>query len=745
MDADFTQQQSLGGLEKAEQLSLHASTPPAEVEGYRMDKLLGQGAFGQVWLAHELNTGRKVAIKFYLSRGGVDWQLIRHEVHHLVSMSTGRYIVQVLGVGWEAEPPYYVMEYLENGSLEDMIRAQGSLSLPAASKLMREISEGLSYAHSKGVLHCDLKPANVMLDQDWRPRLGDFGQSRMSDDQTPSLGTLFFMAPEQADLEAVPDAAWDVYALGAIGYSMLVGSPPYRTPEVVETLDTADSLNARLVRYRKTILSSRKPRLHYRRRGIDKSLCQIIDRCLAPDPKDRYSNVQQVIGALDSRTRARTRRPIYVLGILGPLLLLPLMLLFSTKSIRVAQDETIQELSQQAIRSNKDTCRFAAKTLESEIAALYNLVEDEAASPELRKVLTQLYANGDDELDRVYAEPSPDNVSAFKSLAEQHATNGYLEKRLTKIVSTQSRKSAIFNSMFVNDARGTNLGIYFAEKEDRLAANSIGKNFAWRSYFNGRRADGDRSMPPTSFSPLRYPHLSAHFLSTTTGKWKVAISAPVWPASGDDEMGAEDVDETSRIEPLGVLVLTINLGNFELLADEETANDIRFACLVDGRFGPNQGALIQHPFLSERVEKANLSKVPIIDGRILSELSKTDGIANYQDPMAKLTGGDAFGGDWIAALRAVRLPEQPRKSGNADGEFSDLWVLVQERSAAVRDPVDKLGATLMRETYIEFLVLLGVMLVLWFVVFRLGKKSLRDGRGDGGGFDGSLHSTLETN
>ena len=111
MNSDYTQQQSLGGLQRSEKLSLQSTTPPAEIPGYRIEKLLGQGAFGEVWQGFDLNTGRPVAVKFYLHRSGVDWSLLRREVKHLVNMSTGRYIVQVLGVGWEAEPPYYVMEH----------------------------------------------------------------------------------------------------------------------------------------------------------------------------------------------------------------------------------------------------------------------------------------------------------------------------------------------------------------------------------------------------------------------------------------------------------------------------------------------------------------------------------------------------------------------------------------------------------------------------------------------------------
>ncbi|MCA9228400.1 MAG: protein kinase, partial [Planctomycetales bacterium] len=119
--SDHTQQQSLEEQRQAQERSLRRSRPPVEVPGYALDEFLGAGAFGEVWIGIDRNTGRRVAIKFYLHRGGVDWSLLAREVKHLVSLSADRYIVQVLAVGWDADPPYYVMEYVENGSLEDLL------------------------------------------------------------------------------------------------------------------------------------------------------------------------------------------------------------------------------------------------------------------------------------------------------------------------------------------------------------------------------------------------------------------------------------------------------------------------------------------------------------------------------------------------------------------------------------------------------------------------------------------------
>ena len=145
-----TEQQTLGELQAAEELSLRSTTPPATPPGYRLERFLGAGTFGQVWYGRNLNTGRPVAVKFYLHRGGVNWSLLAREVKNLVQLSADRSVVQVLDVGWDAEPPYYVMEYLPSGSLEDLLVARGRLSVEEAVQMFRKICVGLNHSMVKG-------------------------------------------------------------------------------------------------------------------------------------------------------------------------------------------------------------------------------------------------------------------------------------------------------------------------------------------------------------------------------------------------------------------------------------------------------------------------------------------------------------------------------------------------------------------------------------------------------------------
>src|SRR5690349_2873302 len=94
---------------RAQHLSRQQAHPPIHLAGYEGEQLLGKGAFGEVWLATDSNTGRRVAVKFYSHRGGLDWSLLSREVEKLRFLFNDRHVVQLLEVGWDTDPPYYVM------------------------------------------------------------------------------------------------------------------------------------------------------------------------------------------------------------------------------------------------------------------------------------------------------------------------------------------------------------------------------------------------------------------------------------------------------------------------------------------------------------------------------------------------------------------------------------------------------------------------------------------------------------
>lgn len=720
---------------RAEELSLRSTVPPSQVPGYRMERLLGQGAYGQVWIATNLNTGRTVAIKFYLHRAGVNWSLLTREVRNLVSMSGNRAIVQVLEVGWDSEPPYYVMEYLENGSLDDLIRNRGAIAVPKAVELFTGIAMGLNHSHGKGVLHCDLKPANVLLDQDMQPRIADFGQSRLSNEQTPSLGTLFFMAPEQADLNAVPDARWDVYALGAILYSMVVGTPPYRTPETVSTLDTASSLSERLKRYRDTILKSPYPRGHYKARGIDRGLCSIIDRCIAKKPEDRFENVQQVLAALERRNINRLRTPLLVLGILGPLLLATIMGLSFWRAVSVAEADLSNDLREGALQSNYFAARSAAGTLESEISALFRLVEEEARRSAIEERFAEsIDAAGIDLLQSLATEqdPPPESQATLIDLPARNELETLLARRLEWIRSRGGpAKSTKFDSLFVTDRYGTMIAAAFANEP---SSAPIGENFAYRSYFSGQSRDLSPTTPRRNIQRTTASHLSVPFKSTTTNRWKIAVSTPISVKRKSlDDQGPDRVTE-------GLLVLTINIGDLQLLSTENQSSGESqeeeqapldeninrqfsgFAVLVDGHEGQREGTILQHPFFatwngSEDSKSADGSELKFqIDEAMLKKL-KEDGTYRYIDPVSKHPAGQAYQGQWIAAMEKVEIA----RKGSDEFErrqATSLLLLVQVPADSITVPISQMGQKLAKLFLYAVVALLLGIAGLWLIVSR---------------------------
>ena len=712
MSSEFTQQQSAADEQRSKDLSLARTRPPTEVPGYQAEKFLGAGAYGEVWAGVDRNTGRKVAIKFYAHRRGVDWSLLSREVEKLVFLSADRYVVQLLEVGWEAEPPFYVMEYVENGSLEDLLKSQGTFSVPAAVEMFREIAIGLNHAHGRGVLHCDLKPANILLDQDHRPRLADFGQSRLSHEQKPALGTLFYMAPEQADLQAVPDARWDVYALGAIFYCMLVGIPPHRDDDTVRRLETGGDLEDRLARYRQAIRSAPLPTDHRRVEGMDRHLADLIDRCLAPEPENRFDNVQEVLDALAARERARTLKRMTILGLVGPLLVLLVATLFSWQNYASVMRQTEEEYKSLAGANNKYAARLAAEKVTGEIGRYFRIIEEEASRAELHERIPAAAASplllplADR---RLKDEERAPLQAAYLADEPARRLMDYLKDRLDTYLAAEQRdeRAPKFDSMFVTDDTGTQLAAYFADDVPK----AIGRNFAHRSYFHGGSGLDPATTSTDSVRPISRPTLSSVFKSTTTRRWKVAVSAPLYQSTGEDKTF------------LGVLVLTINLGDFELFRDgvkQKTgiAGPDSTAVLVDGRPG-NTGTILQHPLFDEVRNRGGKLPPEFVEPkyRVSERILDSSTGELYVDPLSAHSLGLKFRGRWIAAAAHVAAPLGVTSDEGRPVD-TGLVVLVQSSYDSVVDPVQQLGRHILRNFALMLAVVMLAGILVWLYTLR---------------------------
>ena len=684
----------------ARELSLQRARPPAVVPGYEPERFLGVGAYGEVWVAVERNTGRRVAIKFYTHRGGLDWSLLSREVEKLAFLFADRYVVQLLGVGWDADPPYYIMEYLEKGSLAERIQ-HGPLPVEQAVALFEDVALGLVHAHNKGVLHCDLKPANILLDEDERPRLADFGQSRLSTEQTPALGTLFYMAPEQADLEAVPDARWDVYALGAVLYCMLTGNPPHRTAEAAEELEQTADLKARLQRYRQMIASAPPPTEHRRIRGVDRMLAEIVDRCLAIDPQKRFPNVQAVLDALRLRAARRARRPVMIVAAVVPAVLLVVTAWFAWQGFRAAVQQSDEALTERALASNGFAAQYVARAAGNELERRLSAVEQMAQSEALRRLLAQYLSQS--EVQQRLARLNDSGLdaqqwetlrAAFRDDPQRQMVQKQFYRFLPeKMVPEKGEDSA---SWFFCDVRGT--AVLRIGQGD-----TIGRNFAWRSYFHGGPSDMPENWRPEPGQHIRRAKISAVFQSRATNRWVVAIAAPMF-----------DPDIAGQF--LGIVATTVEVGKFVTLPGLQS----QFAVLVDMRPGEDQGLILQHPLYDKLI--AEQGRLP---DRFRDYLISTDDLPandnperqrHYYDPLGKDPEGKQYDLHWLARMEPVFVRGDP----------TGWLVIVQESyETAIGSTMASLQQRLLRYAAAALATVTLLLAGLWTLIVRGNLRLLR--------------------
>jgi hypothetical protein len=694
--------------QRSEQLSLQPLRPPTHVPGYEPERFLGRGAYGEVWIAADCNSGRRVAIKFFSHRGRQDWSSLSREVEKLGLFFNDRYVVQLFKVGWDADPPYYVMEYVEDGSLEEHLREP--LPVERAVTLFREIATGLMHAHNRGVLHCDLKPANILLYADDKPRLADFGQARLAHERAPALGTLFYMAPEQADLRAIPDSRWDVYSLGVLLYRMLIGDLPYRTDAAVIELDRAEGLEQRLETYRRLLRESPRPKAHRHVLGIDRPLGRIIDRCLAIEPKQRFPNVQAVLSALDARALQRARRPLLLLGALGPALLLGGMVLFAWAMIVMAVNESKEETTAKVQDSNHLVARFAADRLAERIQLRWSILEAEAALPRFKELFQEVRAN----------PPTPVAASAPPTRTREQLQEWLHQRR------RQYNYLHIDDFWLVLDDTGRLLEVSSNRGSERWRQGVIGRFFWNRDGFHGTGVDLDPPLPgqtrPPNVVPIKHPHQSLVFRSGEDRHPLIVLfSVPVTSESG---------------LPIGVLAMAVHLGHFSELwwtasDDAGPGADLKWVTLVQtkeqtlppnlekGRLR-NAGLILEHPML-RAAQEGDAGDVPLVylDESVWSELKAKRATADYRDPFkAQTTSTES--NRYLAAAEPVRLKRRgagAEKDGLA-WEDTGWLVVVQDDYATVVAPAVQLERKLLWWTLLALGVAAALVTALWVVVSR---------------------------
>jgi eukaryotic-like serine/threonine-protein kinase len=252
---------------------------------YRIIRRLGSGGMANVYLAEDEELGRRVAIKVLDEKHAKDEQFVerfRREAKNAASLSHPN-IVSIYDRG-EAEGTFYIaMEYVEGRTLKDLILARGPLPVDQAVSYARQILSALRFAHRKGIVHRDIKPHNVLVDNDGRLKVTDFGIARAGASQMTEagsiIGTAQYLSPEQARGAPV-DQRSDLYSVGVVLTEMLTGAVPFTGDTPVEIA-------------MKHISAVPKPP-SVSRPDVPEDLDLVTVRALAKDPRERFQTAEEM-------------------------------------------------------------------------------------------------------------------------------------------------------------------------------------------------------------------------------------------------------------------------------------------------------------------------------------------------------------------------------------------------------------------------------------------------------------------
>ncbi|MEP6495991.1 MAG: serine/threonine-protein kinase [bacterium] len=270
---------------------------------YSLQRELGRGGMGVVYLARDVQLDRDVAIKVlpaHLAHTAEARERFVREARTAAGLSHP-HIVPIHRVGEAGGVVFFVMSYVEGETLGERLRSRGPLPPADATRVMREVAWALAYAHGRGIVHRDVKPDNILLEAGTgRALVTDFGIAYGGKDSGPATepgkitGTAHFMSPEQAANEPV-DGRSDIYSLGVVGYLAVSGRLPFESP----------NLPALLVRQ----ATEPAPAVVRSAPGLPPELARVIDRCLERDVLLRFSDGEALAAALAPAPDTRPALP----------------------------------------------------------------------------------------------------------------------------------------------------------------------------------------------------------------------------------------------------------------------------------------------------------------------------------------------------------------------------------------------------------------------------------------------------
>ncbi|MEM9186717.1 MAG: protein kinase [Planctomycetota bacterium] len=712
---EYAKQGSSGGV-------VAPVAPARRLGNYELGELLGSGGMGAVYRARHTQFDRDRAVKVIkphllphgTEKDATHEDIIRRfyrEIKAMGALDHPNIVVAIDSSAPTDDTHYLVMEYVDGVGADALVQQHGPLPVAAACEVARQAAVGLEYLHRKGLVHRDIKPSNLMLtlvDRSTLPgfvladaadasspaaaslaaatqapvvKILDLGLALLVADDQPRLtqlghgamGTAMYMSPEQWSTTSV-DIRSDIYSLGCTLFHLISGRPPFFDSDL------------------------RPQRAHERapvpeefgRDGFPKPLAGVVKKMMAKRPEDRFASPSKVAEALAEladaqelgEAVARGRRAAAhaktrpggggeTLADAGPAVetqtlggagatsaplswqppavpkpawrrwLTPVAIFAAVAASlwlgSIARQQR-ESLRQQQRDSLKGFAGLAASLLADEIGNRFEVLKQARRDAALRDAMRAV---------------DPADRSTWR------AAQAWIERRKQ---DADPRVPA--SSWFLVAPNGTQIA---RAKPSR----SIGKSYAERDYFNGQAGQLVADEP---IRPIRAPHQSSVYRSTSTKELKVAFSTPVW--AGPDDVG----------EPIGVLGMSVGLGKFRVFEEVEALPDTLEVVLVDLRLddvgidppgdAARRGLLLHHPELADYEDPQRPFRLPAalltqIDSatRKRSQSLRDPIIDGYGDLLARPSRGPYTGAF------------QPVIDSTSEGQRNSQWLVIVQEEA----------------------------------------------------------------